>query len=100
MHGTERVMQHSSVALWIEILKWPYLSEKYEPTYFKNFQALEQTCRLRTLSGFGEKHLFFSSSLLLKSVVYYILVRGHFSAYTFCVQLCTPMRRINERRTY
>jgi hypothetical protein len=40
--------------------KWPYLSEKYEPTYFDNFQALEQTCRLRPLLGSREKHLFFS----------------------------------------
>ena len=40
--------------------KWPYLNQKiwYEPRHIAHFEALEQTCRLRQLSGSGGKYFF------------------------------------------
>ena len=36
----------------------PQSKNQYEPRYINHFEALEQTCRLRQLSGSGDKYFF------------------------------------------
>ena len=47
----------------------PQSKNYYEPPSIDHFEALEQTCRLRQLSGSGEKYLLFQLEDLIKATV-------------------------------
>ena len=62
----------------------PQSKHWYEPRSIAHFEALEQTCRLRQLSGSGGKY-FFPDSGAIKATV----KAGSYcvQVYTFCVHL-------------
>ena len=56
------------------ILKWPYLSQKISmDLLLGHFEAFEQTCRLRQLSGSGGKYFLQLAKLIKYTVLVLVL---------------------------